>query len=33
MSDRDGTIIFGADTKGKRKIIVQGDDGIENLSS
>ena len=26
MSDRDGTIIFGADTKGKRKVIVQGDE-------
>ena len=29
MSDRDGTVIFGADTKGKRKIIVQDDDGEE----
>ena len=33
MSDRDGTIIFGADTKGKRKIIVQADDGTKSLNS
>jgi len=27
MVDRDGTVDFGADSKGKRKIIVVGDDG------
>ncbi len=27
MSDRDGTVSFGADSKGKRKIIVVSDDG------
>ena len=27
MSDRDGTVTFGADSKGKRKIVVVGDDG------
>ncbi len=27
MSDRDGTVSFGADSKGKRKIVVNGDDG------
>ena len=27
MSDRDGTVAFGADTKGKRKVIVAGEDG------
>ncbi|MES2746194.1 MAG: DNA-directed RNA polymerase subunit beta' [Bdellovibrionota bacterium] len=28
MSDRDGTVTFGADSKGKRKLIVVGDDGV-----
>ncbi|MBC7660328.1 MAG: DNA-directed RNA polymerase subunit beta' [Chitinophagaceae bacterium] len=28
MSDRDGTVSFGADSKGKRKLVVQGDDGV-----
>jgi DNA-directed RNA polymerase subunit beta' len=27
MADRDGTVSFGADTKGKRKLILTGDDG------
>jgi DNA-directed RNA polymerase subunit beta' len=27
MSDRDGTVTFGADSKGKRKIVVVSDDG------
>ena len=27
MSDRDGTVSYGADSKGKRKVIVMGEDG------
>ena len=27
MADRDGTVSFGADTKGKRKVIIVGEDG------
>ena len=29
MADRDGTIEFGADTKGKRKLIIKGLDGTD----
>jgi DNA-directed RNA polymerase subunit beta' len=27
MADRDGTVNFGGDTKGKKKVMIQGDDG------
>ena len=30
LSDRDGTVSFGGDTKGKRKVLVKGDDAGES---
>ena len=32
MVDRDGTVSFGADSKGKRKVIIKGEDDVK-LSS
>ncbi len=30
LADRDGTISFGGDTKGKRKVLITGEDGAES---